>query len=122
MREVQNAARHGNDEARLALRIYAHRVRQSIGAFAVTLGGIDALVFTAGVGEHDSVMRAAICDGLNCLGLKLDVGANDNCSPDADIATADSPGRILVIETREDVTMLDEVRCVLNGCRQENHH
>ena len=56
--------------------IYTHRVRQAIGALAVTLGGIDALVFTAGVGEHASEIREAICAGLECLGLELDPQAN----------------------------------------------
>lgn len=117
MREVQNAARKGNTDAKLALRIYAHRVRQAIGAFAVTLGGVDALVFTAGVGEHSSVMRAAICDGLECLRLKLDADANENSQADTDIAAPESRGRILVIESREDVTILEEVRSVLKDSR-----
>lgn len=113
MREVQNAAGAGNSAAQLALQIYAHRVRQTIGAFAVTLGGIDALVFTAGVGEHSNSMRAAICDGLNCLGLRLDTELNAACHPDADIAASDSTSRIFIIATREDVTMWEEVRKVL---------
>ena len=79
----------------------------------MTLGGVDALVFTAGVGEHAGQVREAICVGLECLGLELDVEANAACRPDADIARAKSRGRILVIATREDVTMLREVLKVL---------
>ena len=115
MREVLAAAKTGNEQARLALGIYTHRVRQTIGAFAVTLGGVDALVFTAGVGEHAAEVRASICAGLECLGLDLDAQANAGCRPDADIASPSSRGRILVIATREDVTMLHEVQAVLGN-------
>jgi acetate kinase len=82
MRQVLEAARGGNARAGLALDIYAHRLRQTIGAMAVTLGGIDALVFTAGVGEHSVEIRSAACSGLGCLGLELDADANANCRPD----------------------------------------
>jgi acetate kinase len=113
MRQVLAAAKGGNDQARLALGIYTHRVRQVIGALAVTMGGVDALIFTAGVGEHASEVRASICAGLGCLGLELDEHANAACKPDADVARPASRGRILVIATREDVTMLREVIQVL---------
>ena len=79
------------------------------------MGGIDALVFTAGVGEHAGEVRQAICAGLECLGLDLDAQANAACRPDADVARPGSRGRVLVIATREDVTMLREVLRVLDG-------
>jgi acetate kinase len=113
MRQVVAAAGAGNQRAQLALAIYTLRVRQAIGALAVTMGGVDALVFTAGVGEHAGEVREAICAGLECLGLELDAQANAACKPDADVARPGSPGRILVIATREDVTMLQEVIRVL---------
>jgi acetate kinase len=113
MRQILAAAKNGDDQARLALGIYTHRVRQTIGAFAVTLGGVDGLVFTAGVGEHSAEVRAAICAGLECVGLELDPKANASCRPDADIAVGGSRGRILVISTREDITMLHDVVEVL---------
>lgn len=115
MREVLAAADSGDERARLALAIYARRVRQTIGAFAVTMGGVDAVVFTAGVGEHAAPVRKAICAGLECVGLELDAQANADCRPDADIAVPGSRGRILVIATREDVTMLREVVAVLGS-------
>jgi acetate kinase len=113
MRQVLAHAKAGEDRARLALAIYARRVRQTIGAFAVTLGGIDALVFTAGVGEHASEVRESICDGLECLGLELDPEANVVSRPDADVARHYSDVRVLIIATREDLTMLEEVTKVL---------
>jgi acetate kinase len=120
MRQVLAAARAGDQRAQLALAIYTRRVRQAIGALTVTMGGVDALVFTAGVGEHSGEVRESICAGLECLGLELDAQANATCRPDADVARRNSRGRILVVETREDVTMLQEVIHVLGGVHAES--
>jgi acetate kinase len=115
MRQVLAAAKAGKEPARLALAIYTHRVRQAIGALTVTMGSVDALVFTAGVGENAAEVRESICAGLECLGLELDALANASCRPDTDVAVKNSRARILVIATREDVTMLREVIRVLGG-------
>jgi acetate kinase len=116
MREVLAAGRAGHERARLAIAIYVHRVRQAIGALAATLGGIDALVFTAGVGENAAEVRLASCQGLECLGLELDPDANARCRPDADVAGRAARARILVIAAREDLAMLsDVVRVVAAG-------
>jgi acetate kinase len=115
MRQVMAVAQAGNKRAELALEIYAHRVRQTVGSMAVTLGGVDALVFTAGVGEHAAEMRFRVCVGLGCLGLELDEAANRACRPDADVATASSRGRILVIVTREDLVIVREAVRVLGS-------
>lgn len=114
MRQVLAAAKDGNEDACLAIGVYTHRVRQAIAALTVSMGGIDALVFTAGVGEHSAEIRALVCEGLQCLGLELDPDSNLACTPDADIARHESRGRIFVIATREDSTMLDEVKRVLD--------
>jgi acetate kinase len=114
MRQVIAAANSGNPQAKLAIAIYVRRIRQTIGAYAATMGGIDALVFTAGVGEHSTDIRALVCQNLECLGLELDEAANRECRPDADIATADSMARILVLATHEDEEMLREVLRVLD--------
>jgi acetate kinase len=108
MRQVLEAAAGGHAEARLALAIFTHRLHHVIGGMAATLGGVDALVFTAGVGEHSADVRASACAKLGFLGLELDSAANAACKPDADIALKNSKGRILVIATREDVTILRE--------------
>ncbi len=115
MRQVLAAVHAGNPHAQLALAIYTHRVRQAIGALTVTMGGVDALVFTAGVGEHAAEVRAAICAGLECLGLELDADANAAARPDAHVERRGSSGRIFVIATREDLTMLHEVIQVLGS-------
>jgi acetate kinase len=100
--------RNGHEGAQLALDLYVRRLRQTIGAMYVMLGGLDALVFTAGVGENAVEVRAAVCDGLGCLGLELDTEANQKCEPDADVSAMTSDARILVIATREDLTIVRE--------------
>lgn len=105
MREVIQAVDQGNERADLAYRMFVHRARASIGALAVTLGRVDALVFTAGIGEHSPRVRAAICDGLECLGLELDQERNAAAQYDAVVSTPKSAGAILVIATREDVML-----------------
>ena len=109
MRQVLSELLH-NPDARLAVEVYVHRIRQTVGAMAATLGGIDALVFTAGVGEHAPEIRERVCENLNYLGLELDRTANQTCKPDADIAMPASAARILVIATREDLTIMRETR------------
>ena len=109
-RTVKAAADKGDERARLALAIFADRIRATIGAYAVTMGGVDAVVFTAGIGEHAADLRAAVCAGLQTLGLRLDAGRNAACSPDGDVASSDSPGRILVVRTQEELMIARETR------------
>src|SRR4030095_12986422 len=77
---------------------------------AATLGGVDALVFTADVGEHASEIRQRVCENLTYLGLELDRAANETCKPDTDVALPASAARILVIATREYLTIMRETR------------
>jgi acetate kinase len=102
MRQVMAAIAQGNPLAQLALDIYVHRLCAGIGAMLASLGGVDALVFTAGVGENLPVVRALACEAFEFLGLKLDATLNQNQPVDQDIAMADSPIRVLVIHTQED--------------------
>jgi acetate kinase len=102
MRQILAAVRNGHERAKLAFDIYIHRLRSGIGAMIAALGGVDALSFTAGVGENSSEVRAATCDGLGYLGLKLDPEKNARSSSDHDIATVASSVRVLVIHAQED--------------------
>ncbi|MEH2268353.1 MAG: acetate kinase [Nostoc sp.] len=109
MREVREAMSttgyayaQGNSRAQLAWDIYVHRLRSGIGAMLASLGGLDALVFTAGVGEHSPQIRQAACEAFGFLGLKLDLEKNEHQPVDEDIATPDSAVRVLVIHTQED--------------------
>lgn len=109
LRRILSELQH-NPHARLAIDVYVHRIVKTIGAMAATLGGIDALVFTAGVGEHSPEIRKPVCEKLKFLGLELDPTANETCKPDADISMPASKARILVIATREDLTIMRETR------------
>jgi acetate kinase len=104
-----------NPDARLAVDVYVHRIVKTIGAMAATLGGIDALVFTAGVGEGSPEIRKRICEKLKYLGLEVDPVANETCKPNADISVPASKARILVIATREDLTIMRETRRLVNS-------
>jgi len=106
MREVHAMANAGDPEAQLALDVYAHRLRKYIGAYAAVMGGLDAVTFTAGVGENDSEVRAAACRGLEFLGIHLDAERNAVRSRDARIISADgSPVTVLVVPTNEELAI-----------------
>jgi acetate kinase len=102
LRPVRAAMQAGNQQAQLAWDVYIHRLRSGIGAMLMSLGGLDALIFTAGVGENNAALRSAVCQGLEFLGIRLDEGLNQMGQVDRDIATKDSPVRILVLHTQED--------------------
>ena len=102
LRQVKEAMKSGNLRAKLAWDVYIHRIRSGIGAMLMSLNGLDALVFTAGVGEHDAEVRSAVCQGLGFLGISIDEAINQEGTGDRDIATQDSPVRIWVLQTQED--------------------
>ena len=106
--QIEVAARQGHARAQLAFDLFADKVRAAIGSLAVTLGGVDALIFTDRIGEGSPGLRAAVCQGLECLGIRCDAGKNEACHPDADIAARDSSARILVIHTREELMIARE--------------
>jgi acetate kinase len=110
VRLLLEAADKGHKRAQLALEMYTARIREAIGAMTAVLGGLDALVFTAGVGEHAASLRQRVCAPLGYLGIALDQGRNTNCQPDADIAVSSAPVRVLVIQTREDLLVAQETR------------
>jgi acetate kinase len=109
-RQVEAAAKEGHERARLALDVYAYRVRAMVGALAVALGGLDALVFTGGIGENSVWLREEVCRGLEVLGVHLDAERNARGRADGDIAAADSRARVLLIHTREDLMIAREAR------------
>jgi acetate kinase len=102
LRPVLKAIAEGNQQAQLAFDVYVHSLRSHIGSMLASLGGLDALVFTAGVGENAPTVRAAACAGFEFLGLKLDLDKNNQRLMDVDISTPDSSVRVLVIHTQED--------------------
>ena len=102
MREILVAIKNGHERAKLALDTYVHRLQSGIGAMIAVLGGIDALIFTAGVGENSPEVRAGACENFHYVGLKLDPKKNAQSPPDQDISAADSAVRIVLIRAQED--------------------
>jgi acetate kinase len=102
MREIAAAMKDGHPRAKLAFEIFVHRLQAGIGAMIAVLGGIDALVFTAGIGENSPEVRAAACANFKFLGLKLDAAKNAKPSADQDISLSDSAVRVLIVRAQED--------------------
>jgi len=102
MRDVLDAIRKGNERAMLAVDIFVHRLVVEIGAMAAALSGLDALVFTAGIGENSPEVRGAACAKLAFLGVGVDDSKNSRAEPDAEISAAESKVRVLVIRAQED--------------------
>jgi acetate kinase len=120
MREVERRARAGDDACRLAIQVYAHRVRKYIGAYAAVMGGVDAIVFTAGVGQHSAGMRHRIAQRLEFLGAELDEDRNRDAAVDiasrvAEISAEHSRCRLLVVATDEEAAIAAATRRVLAG-------
>jgi acetate kinase len=109
-RDIHAAAVAGNPDARLALDTLVHSIRHWTGAFHFELGGLDALVFTAGIGENGSTIRAAVCANLESFGIHLDAEKNAACTAtEAVISSADSAVKILVIPANEELVLAREV-------------
>jgi acetate kinase len=102
MREIESAMNAGKERAQLAFDVYVHRLTREIGAMLAVLGGVDAIVFTGGVGENSVRLRERVCGNLDFLSLKLDAAKNAQPSGDEDIATPDSQVRVLVIRAQEE--------------------
>ena len=106
MRDVEKAANEGNERAILALRMYAYRIKKYIGAYAAAMGGIDTIVFTAGVGENQTSMREQSCEGLEFLGVKIDKEKNAGIrGEEAIISTPDSKVTVCVVPTDEEIVI-----------------
>jgi len=102
MRQIVAAMKDGHRRAKLAFEIFVHRLQAGIGAMIAVLGGIDALVFTAGIGENSPEVRAAACANFGFIGLKLDPAKNAQSSADQDISLSDSAVRVLIVRAQED--------------------
>ncbi|RDI34358.1 acetate kinase [Lentzea flaviverrucosa] len=115
LRDVRKAANNGDQRAVLALQVHLHRLRQGIAAMTASLGGIDVLVFTGGVGEHDAALRADTAAGLAFLGIDLDTGRNADVVADNRVSRDASAVEVWVVEAREDVEIATQTRALLNS-------
>ncbi|EFI48117.1 acetate kinase [Segatella oris] len=111
MRDIENAASEGNERAQLALKMYDYRIKKYIGAYAAALGGVDAIVFTAGVGENQTGTREKACEGLEFLGIKIDVAKNATIrGEEAIISTPESKVKVVVVPTDEEIVIARDTK------------
>ena len=116
-RDIENAADAGNENCALALDKFAYEVRKYIGSYAAALGGLDCLVFTAGVGENSASMRARICEGLEFLGVKIDPEKNNTRGKEAIISADDSKVTVWVIPTNEELMIAQDTAALVNAAK-----
>lgn len=107
-RDIEEAAETGNKRAQLALDVYHKRVKKYIGSYAAEMGGLDAVVFTAGLGENSPESRAAICEGLDFLGLKIDPNKNGVRGKETIVSTDDSTTKVILVPTNEELMIARE--------------
>jgi acetate kinase len=115
MREVLARADAGNEAARLALDVYLHHLRAGIAAMAASLGGIDTLVFTGGVGERSAIVRELAVGGLDFLGLAIDAQRNRATAGDADVSSSEARAKTLAVVAREDLEIARQARATLGA-------
>ncbi|MFA5468645.1 MAG: propionate kinase, partial [Sphaerochaetaceae bacterium] len=117
-RDVKAAAAEGNEKAQLAIEMECHRLKKYIGAYAAELGRVDALVYTAGVGEMAPHIREGATKGLDIMGIKIDLEKNNiaQCrNGELEISSDDSPTKIFVIPTDEELVMTEDAHALMNG-------
>ena len=102
-RDLESAAAKGDEKAALAQKKFAYEVKKFVGAYAAAMGGVDAIIFTAGVGENDKAIRSMVCEGLEYMGVKLDAAANDVRGKETIISASDSKAKVLLIPTNEEL-------------------
>ncbi|MEK7396614.1 MAG: acetate kinase, partial [Candidatus Poribacteria bacterium] len=112
-RDLLDAMDNGNDLARLANQAYHYSVKKYIGAYASAMGGLDALVFTGGIGERSVRGRAEICEDMEFLGIKIDPEKNKEVKGEANISASDSKVQVLVIPTNEEIIVARETARVI---------
>ena len=114
-RDLENAAKEGNQRAELALEAFQYSVKKLVGAYAAAMGGVDAIVFTAGVGENDAATRMAVASGLEFMGVKMDAEANNVRGKETVISAADSKVKVLLIPTNEELMIATDTAAIVKG-------
>ncbi len=114
LRDVTSAAAAGNERAALAIKVFAHRARKYVGAFLAELGRCDGIVFTGGVGENDAAMRQLILEGLEPLGISLDLATNRTVHGEMRISSNDSKVTVLVVPTNEELMIARDAMRLIN--------
>ncbi|MEN3038220.1 MAG: acetate kinase [Candidatus Kryptonium sp.] len=105
MREIISEMKNGNPRAKLAFDVFCYRVKKYIGAYSAAMGGVDVIVFTAGIGENSPDVRKSVCEGLEFLGIKIDNERNNSSEKEKIISTDDSKVKVIVIPTNEELVI-----------------
>ena len=114
-RDLDNAVEEGNERAKLALDMFNYNVKKYIGSYAAAMGGVDGIVFTAGVGENSASVREACCEGLEYMGVKIDKEANNCRGKLQKISTEDSKVQVYVIPTNEELVIARDAKAIVEG-------
>ena len=103
-RDIRQAAKNGNERAQLTVDILIHQIKRFLGGYAAEMGGVDAVIFTGGIGENDAETREAVCEGMEYMGLKIDKDLNNEASrKEAVFSTEDSKVLAMVLPTNEEI-------------------
>ncbi len=119
MRDIEEAAEDGNELAKIALEMYDYRIAKYIGAYAAAMNGVDAIVFTAGVGESSPYTRKDVCSYLEFLGLKIDDKRNDVHGKESIISTEDSKVKVLVVPTNEELVIARDTKKIVESMKSK---
>ena len=115
-RDVSAAAEAGNERAQLALDIQVYEIKKYVGAFAAAMGGVDAVLFTGGIGENDKNVRLGVCSGMEYMGIKIDAELNDKFSgQEHEISTADSKVKVWIVPTNEELMIARDTLSIVAG-------
>ncbi|MDE6629229.1 MAG: acetate kinase, partial [Muribaculaceae bacterium] len=116
MREIEQAVKDGNEMARLALDMYEQRITKYIGAYAAEMGGVDIIVFTGGVGENQTGLRANVCAPLGFMGVELDLDVNAKTrGAETVISTEGSKVKVVVVPTDEELMIARDTEAIVSG-------
>ena len=115
LRDIQDAAKNGNEDCQNAIKAYAYGIKKYIGAYAAAMGGVDAIVFGGGIGRKSDIVRAMSLEGLDFLGITLDENKNTNANGGDDISSLDSKVRIFVVDTNEEIIVARKAKKLLES-------
>jgi len=114
MREIEEAIAEGNKKARLAFNVFTYRIKKYVGSYSAAMGGLDALIFTGGIGENSEMVRREACEGLDFLGINFDDDANKHVKGECAITTPDSKVAVLRIPTNEELVIALDTEEIVN--------
>ena len=115
LRDIQEAADAGNEDCKNAVKAYSYGIKKYIGAYIAAMGGVDAIVFGGGIGRNSASVREQALEGLECFGIHLDKDKNKTAASGSDISEDDTPVRIYVVDTNEEIIVARKAQTLLNS-------